>query len=234
MPDKLTDNEIVKALEYEANEKVCIHEVYEPACGMWCKHLHLWCTDFNGNSNKNNCSAFKPTATNKRTKAILDLINHQKVELKNNENIIRFADKTIETANAEIERLKQNLEEAHIDIREHLAENERLKEENNRLQAENERLKNENTLLSQNSLANKYPHCVWIGDNLILSKSEQDYDKLIANIKAEAYKEFAERLKTEMFKINYSGSVYNVVDVDDINNLLKELVEEQAIEECEN
>ena len=37
----MTDNEIVKALECEATEKACVHEVYEPACGIWCKHLHM-------------------------------------------------------------------------------------------------------------------------------------------------------------------------------------------------
>lgn len=96
MDKNLTDNEIVKALENEANEKVCIHEVYEPACGVWCKHLHLWCTDFNGNSNKNNCSAFKPTATNKRTKEILDLINRLQAENETKDTIIANQGKIIE------------------------------------------------------------------------------------------------------------------------------------------
>lgn len=41
--------------------------------------------------------------------AILDLINRQQADIEKNENIIRLADKTIETANAEIERLKTNL-----------------------------------------------------------------------------------------------------------------------------
>ena len=39
----------------------------------------------------------------------LDLINHLQAENEKNENIIRLADKTIETANAEIERLQNIL-----------------------------------------------------------------------------------------------------------------------------
>ena len=41
----------------------------------------------------------------------LDLINRLQIENKKNENIIRLADKAIETANAEIERLKGDLEQ---------------------------------------------------------------------------------------------------------------------------
>ena len=78
---KPTDNDIVKALECEATKKVCIHEVYEPACGIWCKHLHKWCADMSARSDKNNCSAFKPIESTKMAKAILDLINRQKAEI---------------------------------------------------------------------------------------------------------------------------------------------------------
>ena len=44
------------------------------------------------------------------------------------------------------------------------------------------------------------------------------------NLKIEVIKELAERLKEESFKINYCGGVYNVVDVDEIDNLVKEMV----------
>ena len=50
--------------------------------------------------------------------------------------------------------------------------------------------------------------------------------KAIKYHKAEAYKEFAERLKNETFKIDYCSSIYNVVDVDDIDNLVREMVGE--------
>ena len=70
MPDKLTDKEIVKALECVPSDVVCnVGEDY------------ITVTD------------------------ILDLINRQQAENEKNENIIRLADKTIETANAEIKRL---------------------------------------------------------------------------------------------------------------------------------
>lgn len=39
----------------------------------------------------------------------LDLINRQKAEIEKNENIIRIADKTIATQQAEIERLETQL-----------------------------------------------------------------------------------------------------------------------------
>ena len=54
-----------------------------------------------------------------------------------------------------------------------------------------------------------------------------DIGKMYSELKAEAIKEFAERLKDETFKINYCGSVYNVVDIDDIVNLVKEMVGEK-------
>ena len=55
--------------------------------------------------------------------------------------------------------------------------------------------------------------------------SEVDVKQLaeaIQEIKAEAYKEFAERLK----KLQYLSIVNTVVSVNDIDNLLKELVGE--------
>ena len=83
MPDKkLTDLEIKKALELEVNKKSCIHEEYEEACGLWCKHYHKWCEDMSGKNKKDNCSAFKPTAPTKRAKATLSLLNRQEEKIK--------------------------------------------------------------------------------------------------------------------------------------------------------
>ena len=140
MPDKkLTDNEIVKALEKRIKDLPCIHEKYEPACGMWCEHLHKWCIDFNNKSLKENCSEYKPCCSMSLEKQILDLIN--------------------------------------------------------RLQAENDRL-------ARDVFTYKIR---W-------AKAENRETKA----KAEAYKEFAERLKEEHF----------LADEHDIDNLLKELVGE--------
>lgn len=48
-----------------------------------------------------------PKCLNIVYKGIEDTINNQKAEIKKCENIIRFADKTIETQSAEIERLEE-------------------------------------------------------------------------------------------------------------------------------
>ncbi len=55
-------------------------------------------------------------------------------------------------------------------------------------------------------------------------------EKLENTIKAEAIKEFAERLKDgETYEITYCGSVYNVVDIDTIDNLVKEMVGDENV-----
>ena len=90
MTDKLTDAEVKKALE-------CCSEPY--------------CND-------NQCPLYKNTINTKdcitqlSTNA-LDLINRLEGENKKNETIIRFADKTIESLKAEVERLKK-VEERHM------------------------------------------------------------------------------------------------------------------------
>ena len=110
----------------------------------------------------------------------LDLINRQK---------------------AEIERLKQNLEEAHIDIKEHQAHIGNLKK-----------------------LIDK------IEDHINPLPFETDYDKAIRQAKTEAVKEFAERLKQHYIKDKrydrpnahtLIAFLFNVID-----NLVKEMVGE--------
>ena len=86
----MTDNEIIKALE------CCIKsnhfgDCFENKCP---------CVSENG------CELFAETLY----PYALDLINRLQLENKKNENIIRLADKTIETANAEIEKLKEELD----------------------------------------------------------------------------------------------------------------------------
>lgn len=118
----MTDTEIIKALECEANEKVCIHEQYEEACGLWCKHLHKWCADMGGKNEKNNCSAFKPATPNKRAKATLDLINRQKAEIDGLKKLLSLSIDTqnefsdiITTQKEEIERLKDHNKQLRYD-----------------------------------------------------------------------------------------------------------------------
>ena len=80
----MTDNEIIKAFEC-----CCLYDV------MFCDKC----------PNKDTCGEIDVG------ESILDLINRLKAENKKNENIIRLADKTIETQNAEIERLKKQLDD---------------------------------------------------------------------------------------------------------------------------
>lgn len=86
--------------------------------------------------------------------------------------------------------------------------------------AEIERLKTEAKLLVENNVIAKYQICVWMGDNLILSKSEQGYDNLIKDISTKAVKEFAERLKTE-YSERFLVSGDTVIEI--LDNLLKEM-----------
>lgn len=72
-------------------------------------------------------------------------------------------------------------------------------------------------------LDEEYPIITKVGNNCeIHSQTSQDYDDLISNIKAEAYREFADRLKKYAF-INASEDGEEVVEVEDIENVLKEL-----------
>ena len=90
----------------------------------------------------------------------------------------------------------------------------------NRLQAENERLKTENKLLIDNDVRNKYPNCVLVEKGRIYTRTLEDYDKLIGDIYAEAYKECIEKVK--WLWGNYSGYEFKMK----LDNLLKELVGE--------
>lgn len=91
----------------------------------------------------------------------------------------------------------------------------------NRLQAENERVETLNSDLVEIQDIRKKVNLALIAENAELTTAYK-------TAKAEAYKEFAERLKTEYAKgMNWfkkKESYY--VDVGDIDNLLKELVGE--------
>ena len=71
-------------------------------------------------------------------------------------------------------------------------------------------------VMSNDKISIEYPHCVLLGKGAILTKSLEDYDKLLADIADGAITEFAERLKSKL-------SVYDEVYVD---NLVKEMVGE--------
>ena len=81
----------------------------------------------------------------------------------------------------------------------------------NRLQAENERLKSALT-------DHEYGNCVAVKNGLIYTHTLEDYDELIGDISAEAYKEFAERVK---IKTRYLFSAASIKA--EVNDLLKEM-----------
>ena len=101
----------------------------------------------------------------------------------------------------------------------------RQDEELNRLQAENERLKEENKLLIDNDVRNKYPNCVLVEKGRIYTRTLEDYDELIADISAEAYKEFAARLDNKAMFPQEINDDY-AVGLTTIKKILKELVGE--------
>ena len=78
----MTDNEIIKALECQANNGECVHQRYEPACGLWCACKSIWCSDMSGRSKKQECSEFTPVRSAMMAQATLDLINRLQAENK--------------------------------------------------------------------------------------------------------------------------------------------------------
>lgn len=173
MPDKLTDAEIKKALE-------CLEK--DTNCG--------------------DCAVIKQCKGDCVFTKSLDLINRLEGENEKNENIIKIADKTIATLNAENESLKAEVER----------------------------------------LQNAYKQCAWERDIFAEDMKEEikkdcSYLMLdIKTIKAEACKEFAERLKNEIIgdtaygcdTNQHSGYYDYQIKIGDIpeyiNNLLNELV----------
>lgn len=85
-------------------------------------------------------------------------------------------------------------------------------------QAEIERLKDEIRKFE------RYPVIVGVGNNcLVLTKSLDDYEAFIGNVSAEAYKEFAERLKKRLErKYSMYGREYVLRH---IRELVKEMTE---------
>ena len=109
-------------------------------------------------------------------------------------------------------------------------------EECNRQKTEIERLQAENKLLIEMNISTKYPHCVLCGNGAIFTKSLEEYDKLIADILAEAIKEFAERFSqtAKETTINYVADAsiqkrktgWLEISKADFDNLVKEMVGE--------
>lgn len=136
----------------------------------------------------------------------LNEINRLQAKVDDKEDTIQYADKVIK----QLEKCKDTL----------ICEKLKLLQQIESLQAENERLKIENKLLINNDVGNKYPNCVLVEKGRIYTRTLEDYDRLIGDISAEAYKEFAERLKeNSIATFSWEG----VVMVEEIDILLKEL-----------
>lgn len=180
MPDKkLTDNEIIKALEYW---KKFDNEIDQMLSGRF----------------KDNKMLIEQKEIVKITLNLFDLINRQKAIIEKSEKVEHFADKTIETANAEIENLK--------------VENQSLRSAANSLKMH---YKEAQTKIESLKIFRGYAE-----------KRASDYktmrDKYL-NAKSEAYKEFAERMKEKAMQ-KFDWNEY--VEVEDIDDLVKEMVGE--------
>ena len=85
----------------------------------------------------------------------------------------------------------------------------------------------ENKLLIDNDVSNKYPNCVLVEKGRIYTRTLEDYDELIGDISAEAYKEFAERFKTEYNDFDEQNEVVLPENIfKTIDDLLKEMIGE--------
>ena len=85
----------------------------------------------------------------------------------------------------------------------------------NRQKAEIEKLKSKNEILSHNA------------DNAFQEGLNECRELFEPEIKSEAYKEFAERLKRSTVTVVLGNKIYSVATSKDVDNILKELVGEE-------
>ena len=207
MPDKkLTDNEIVKALECCKSDTVLCNECPYDKIG---ECIEKMCADS------------------------IDLINRQKAEIEQLQTLVNemsdFFPACIgcegkTTLGDRTDKCVYEIDNTNYCAKRGITNIAAIQKENRESKAEVERLKRELDLVIENSISARYPHCVLCGNGAILTKSLEEYDELIADISAEAYKEFAERLKEEInvrttFSKEQDKNVLIYID-----NILKELV----------
>ena len=188
----MTDNEIKKALECCSEEDKCKQCPYYNDGNFKCLHYKFF-------------------------KDLLKLINRQQEQIKIGDKIyedtcnefdndLKIVSEKLKTAQAENEKLNEELKNLRTDLIS--------------LQAENE------------SLKNAYKQCAWERDTfqeeLKTASAENERlthitRNLIGEIKAEAMTEFADKLKeNSIATFNWQGFVL----VEEIDNLLKEMVGE--------
>jgi HEPN domain-containing protein len=71
--------------------------------------------------------------------------------------------------------------------------------------SEVERLETEIRLLTENSILAKYPCCVSCSKGLILTKSLEEYDKLLADIASEVAREIFEEMQSCLIQRHWNG-----------------------------
>ena len=194
---KLTDSEIIKALEYW---KKFDNEIDQMLSGRF----------------KDNKILIEQKEIVKITLNLFDLINRQKAIIEKSEKVEHFADKTIETANAEIENLKvenQSLRSAANSLKMHYEE----------AQAENERLKN--ILICFMGALGKVRNIDDIESISQIPIMTELNKGIRAEIKAEAYKECIEKVRKLAVGMHPCSDELRVFD-NDLDNLLKELMGE--------
>lgn len=192
----MNDNEIIKALEEELKTALIINHRFEES------------------NDTENPDDHRFIALLSST---IELINRQQAEI---ENYIKVAENQqnltlkksfeIKELKAEIERLKQNLEEAHIDIREHLSELKRFK-------------KIETTV---NGFWNGITKLAMFNDKE--TPTLEELLEYMDNLRTEAYKEFIERLKAKKHECgcNYRKKPVYAVTEEKIDETYKEMVGE--------
>ena len=88
--------------------------------------------------------------------------------------------------------------------------------------SEVDRLETEVRLLTENSISAKYPCCVSTSKGLILTKSLEEYDKLLADISSEVAREIFEEIETYLFyHENIPNTVYKTIDKNIFTNIKK-------------
>ncbi len=106
-----------------------------------------------------------------------------------------------------------------------------LKKSNRNWRRKVQRLRAENKLLIDNDVSNKYPICVLVEKGRIYTRTLEDYENLIGDISAEAYKECIKKVKENSKKteIVCSGALITTnyaISAKSLNKLLKELIGE--------
>lgn len=87
------------------------------------------------------------------------------------------------------------------------------------LEAEIERLQKKVNLLMKYSMFAKYPHCVLCDNGVILTKSFEQYNNLVADISSKAIKNFAEKFEKKFYCL---GGIYHV-HAEIFDDLVKEV-----------